>query len=116
MIAIGLLISAGAAAEDAAVTVETENAEDCVGPWGATYVECREFMFRDLPAPDGGLICRIRLSSPRHTVPICRCWIKWRASADVERYCSRNFFPCPTSLWRGKYTPFVVSSMTLPIT
>ena len=55
MIAIGLLISAGAAAEDAAVTVETENAEDCVGPWGATYVECREFMFRDLPAPDGGL-------------------------------------------------------------
>jgi hypothetical protein len=28
---------------------------NCVAPWGATYVEGREFMFRDLPAPDGEL-------------------------------------------------------------
>jgi hypothetical protein len=28
---------------------------NCVAPWGATYIEGREFMFRDLPAPDGEL-------------------------------------------------------------
>jgi hypothetical protein len=28
---------------------------DLVAPWGRTYVEGREFMFRDLPAPEGGL-------------------------------------------------------------